>query len=50
MTFLSELYYDSDPFWGIGGLVRYSVIFSLTNEKQKPTLITHQNENNLLLQ
>ena len=50
MTCLSEHFYDSDALLGIGGLARYGVVLSLASESLQPTLITHQNGNNLLLQ
>ncbi|HHR6028167.1 TPA: hypothetical protein ACS70J_000390 [Providencia alcalifaciens] len=50
MTCLSEHFYDSDALLGIRGLARYGVMLSLVSESLQPTLITHQNGNDLLLQ
>lgn len=50
MSCISEHFYDSNTFLGIGGLARYSVTLSLASEALVPALITHQNGNNLLLQ
>lgn len=50
MRCLSEHFYDSNVFLGIGGLARHSVTLSLASEALMPALIIHQNGNNLLLQ
>lgn len=47
---LSEHFYDSNVFLGIGGFARHSVTLSLASEALMPALIIHQNGNNLLLQ
>ncbi|MBI6528502.1 hypothetical protein JEP40_05045 [Proteus vulgaris] len=50
MRCLSEHFYDSNIFLGIGGLARHSVTLTLASDALMPALIIHQNGNKLLLQ